>query len=277
MNATPDNTAVVTILAYETEDQIPTTAKFMFASAARFGIDVHPFLFGEKYPYTERPIDQSYQNKIVRLRPHIEALPYNIEYVLYVDSRDVLFVRSLKTICDYFNIINWPILMSSTKRCRHHFDPGWQARFPKHPSGYDYNNAGVWMAERDSLMRAFDSIAKLSVLVADDKIASSYPPLHNNDQHLWQTAYVEHIFPLRLDFDQMIFNSFHQTDFEQYDFSQSTDNAPIVLKSGANPSILHFAGDAAATMPYLAWLLKIVPAAFTPELPTLSKPPSTDA
>jgi len=249
VKATPENTAVVTILAYQTDAEIPPLCGFMFESARRMGIKPVVFMRGEKYEYVNKELDSSFTMKVIRFKPHVDSLPETVKYVLYVDARDVLFIRPLESICDEFNAIGWPILISGSNQCVHHIDPAWAARFGKHPNGLDYINAGCWMADRQALGVAFDRMLALSALVKDDKIASSHPPLFNNDQHMWQVAYVEHAFPLRVDYEQRLFNHFGQTRFSEYVINSNE----LKLKNGSSPCIVHFPGKSSDAMPYFAW------------------------
>ena len=266
MISTPENTAVVTILAYTERNDIPLTVNFMQASAKKNGISLMQLLQGQNYIYNEKEIDMSFDNKLIRLWSEVKNMPSRYTHILYLDARDTLFVRGLGVICRKYNEIGWPIVISASRVCQHHRDPGWHARFGKHASGWDYINAGVWMAERQALSEAIEKMTALSALVKDDKIASSYPALWNNDQHLWQTAYVEHSFPLRVDFDRSLFCNYHQTPFADLDYSKSTPETPVVLKNGQAPCIVHLAGMSAEFAPVLAWFLGIVK---PPEIPAL--------
>lgn len=261
--ATPDNTAVITVLAYGDETNMPITAKFMQASCARLGIPLNIFLRGEVVPKTEH--FDCFNLKVTRLMPHIETLPYHFKYILFADARDTLFIRPLSAICDDYNRIGWPILIQSERHCGPHRDPAWAARFKRHNSGFDFVNSGLWMAERDTLTAAFEKLKELYELVGQGRIESSHPPhLNNHDQHMWQVAHAEEAFPLRLDFKQEVFCTMQQTDFEAFDYGKSEEATPIVLKNGSTPSILHFPSDSANYLPYIAWLLNVVEAGKLP-------------
>jgi len=266
MIATPENTSVVSILAYERKQDVPSTAGFMQQSAKTQGINLISFMRGERYEYNTIEIDNSFEMKLTRLKPKIDSLPESVKFILYVDARDCIFVRSLQSICDEFNAIGWPMLISGSSMCAHHIDPAWAARFGKHASGFDYINAGAWMANRESFNVAYARMVALSKLVKEDRIASSHPPLYSNDQHMWQVAYVEHAFPLRVDFEQRVFNHFSNTPFNEYDFTKSRDDAPVVLKSGSRPCVIHFPGRMTQAMPFVAWLVGAVKAPETPEI-----------
>lgn len=258
MKSTPENTAVTTILAYQGEENIPLTFGFMQASAKRLGIPLMHMLTGQPFIFRVREFDMSFDNKVLKLWDEIQKLPEQYEYILFSDSRDTLFLRPLSVICEAYNKIGWPILISATRNCAHHIDPGWLARFGVKQSGFNYLNSGMWMAERQMLGRAVEKMRSLAVLVKADRIASSLPSLHNNDQHMWQTCYVESSVPIRLDFDHVIFNNSHQCRIDEYDWSKSCEETPVVMSNGSCPSIIHFAGSASAALPFVAWTLNLV-------------------
>ncbi|HSS97057.1 MAG TPA: hypothetical protein VLK33_08505, partial [Terriglobales bacterium] len=261
--ATPENTAVICLLNYRNEE-VPATYGFFYQSAMRVGIKVEVYGRGEVYgPSGPRPgsphwpYHNSYEAKILRLGKHIESLPPNARYVLYVDARDTLFLRPLSDICDAFNRIGWPIVFGATAKNHPHQDPAWMERFKKYKSGFNYLNAGMFMAERTALENAFVKLVETHGEVEDDKIDSSATFLAVNDQHIWQAAYVEGTIPIYLDHKQDMFLNAHQVQHEDYDFTLSTEKTPIVMRSGAKPCVIHFPGHSSAAIPFAAWTLNL--------------------
>lgn len=263
--ATPENTAVVCLLNYRNEE-VPATYGFFYESAMRAGIKVEVFGRGEVYgPSGPRPgsphwpFHNSYEAKILRLSKHIESLPANARYVLYVDARDTMFLRPLKDICDTYNHIGWPIVFGATAKNNPHHDPAWLERFKKHKSGFNYLNAGMFMAERIALEDAFTRLADMHDRIERDEIDSSAKFLAVNDQHVWQAAYVEGELPIRLDHKQELFLNAHQTQYEDYDYSLSSQKSPIVMRNGSKPSVIHFPGYSSVAIPFFAWTFNLAP------------------
>ncbi len=261
--ATPENTAVVLLLNYK-EDEVPVTYGFLYQSALRVKIPLMVFGRGEDYDDgLERPNGQrtptSYYQKVERLSTHVESLPPQARYVLYVDARDCLFVRPLKAICDDFNDFGWPIVFSADRDCYPHYDPGWKDRFKKQPNGYNFLNAGVFMAERTALEQAFDNIRDMSKLVENDLIPSSAPFYFRDDQHLWQAMYVEERVPIKLDYRSSLFCNASLMEHDNFVFTKSTEETPVVLRNGSTPSVIHFSGGGSLAIPYFAWVLNLVP------------------
>jgi hypothetical protein len=265
MTATPYNTAVVCLLNYK-EGEIPATCAFFQKSAARLGIS--PMVFGRGDTFGSNTLTpdhpeflyhNSFNAKVTRLAKHIATIPPEFKYILYVDARDSLFVRSLWAICDEFNRTGWPLLFGAGPINHPHVDPGWLGRFRQNKTGIKFLNAGVWMAERGALEEAFDKLEVVSSMVKENEIPSSASFLHDNDQHVWQAAYAEEMLPIRLDFERQIFMNMDHSDISDFDFSKSTEDAPVVLKNGSRPSIIHFPGISSVALPFFAWFLRIAP------------------
>jgi hypothetical protein len=237
VNATPENTAVVTISCY---DQAPDTVGLMLESAKRLGIRVTVF--------SDKPKSDWMRLKVTYLLKCIRILPPEIEHVLYVDSRDVLFVRPMDAICDVFNAIGWPMLMSAENKCWPHRDPAWSLRFPYCPRGFNYHGAGVFMGERDAVESSLMALHEVSRRVRSDKVPSSAPFLFRDDQHLWQAASLEGNVDVRLDSKQELFCSFHMNEWGDYCWGKSTPHYPVVTSWGPIPSIVHFASVKSASI-----------------------------
>jgi len=243
--------------------EVPYTYGFFYQSAERLRVPLRVVGRGEDFEIEPRPPGTqtpcTYWQKICRLSEHIRALPREAEFVLYVDSRDCLFLRPLSAICEDFNRFNWPIVISTEKHCAPHIDPGWCERFKKYPSGSNWINTGLFMGERGALEDAFDRLKEMSELVRNDKVSSSVPFLHKDDQHLWQACYLEDSMPIRLDHESRLFCTATWVPFGDYDFTKSTSDTPVVLKNGSAPSVIHFCGSGSVAIPFFAWVLNLAP------------------
>jgi hypothetical protein len=222
----------------------------MLDSADDFEIKVN--LFYDPYP---EKWDFSWL-KVDRLLEHVISLPATAEYILYVDSRDILFLRPLDHICSMFNQIGAPLFFSTENKCAPHRDPAWAGRFPSQPEGFRFHNGGVYMAERATLVHALGQLRKARDMVALDKVASSEPSLATNDQHLWQAASLEGLIQTKLDSKQELFCSFHMCEFDDFVWCNSDNETPLVLKNGSCPAIAHFAGERGPTIQMFWHLLK---------------------
>ena len=76
----------------------------------------------------------------------------------FISTRDTVIVQGLQAICDKFNKIGWPIVMGSSRKCTHHVDPAWQARYGKHKGKFDFLNDGMWLAESAALGLAIERL-----------------------------------------------------------------------------------------------------------------------
>lgn len=250
MNATPQNTAVVSNLCYRHAADIPNTTRLMHESARRMGMGVK--VFEDEYP---EKFDFA-MLKVNLLQRHIANLPLDVKYILYVDSRDVLFLKPLAAICAMYNSFDTPLLFSAENKCAPHRDPAWAARFPKQPHGFNFHNGGVYMGERQMLNEAFDQLKLVRELVKHERIVSCAPFLDWNDQHLWQAASVEGMVKTTLDSKQELFCSFHMCEWSDFDWRACNERHPLVLKNGSCPAIVHFAGERGPTIEMFWHLLK---------------------
>jgi hypothetical protein len=257
MNATPANTAVVTLYNYS--DWIPETAEFFYRSALRLGYEVVTFKHGHH-------ID-NYTEKVVGLRDDVASLDAKYEYVLYVDCRDAVFLKPLADVCATFNALGWPILFSAKNHCAPHIDPGWASRFGRSGSGYDFLNAGVFMAERSALTAALHRLDGIKQLILDDRVDSAVGFLTYSDQFVWQAAYVERALPIGLDHYGRLVHNFSSKSFylggkpEEYgdglDLPRCRAPHPVTLRNGSTPAIVHFPGAISHMIPYFYTLLEL--------------------
>jgi hypothetical protein len=254
LNATPENTAVVTILAYPI-GKAPASTQFLVRTAEKFDIKIIAFGKGEEYSDASK---SSLDAKTIRLNKWIGRLETKFEYVLYVDARDVIFTRPLKDICDEFNSIGSPILMSAEPWAYPHCHPDWEKRHPQFPSGFNYPNAGCFMGHRQSIMNALAVGEHLSYLIRDSKIFEVPQHFWNDDQIMWQIAYVLGLIPMRVDHENRIFNTVTNTRFDLYDFSQTTKETPLVMTNGSKPCVMHFPGGGCCALPFAAWSLGLI-------------------
>jgi len=255
MNATPENTAVCTIMFYPEGAIIPVSVQWMYESAKKAGCEIQEFRKLQSVAYVPH---ESFNMKVMEFHEFTKALPDKFEYILYVDARDVLFVQPMAAVCRKFNRIGWPIVISGSNLCFPHVDPGWSERFKRFESGYNFINAGMWMAERSAWDDAYERLIESSELVRHNKVPSSSPELYVNDQHCWQTTYLRDAVPIRIDHEQELFNSFHKTEFDLFDFEKCTPETPIVFKNGSKPAVIHFAGKWTTAMPYVAAYCRII-------------------
>lgn len=259
MSATPTNTAVISLRsyghdvlapAYTRRGIEPETAKYLVASAERFKINV--ISYGVDYK-------NNYDSKISELEKRIDAFGPEVEYFLWVDSRDCIFLKSLDRICNTFNEIGWPMVMSAQQACVPHADPGWAARFGVHDSGWNYPNSGLWMCQRDALVKNLKTLERMKTRIEAGTVSSAVKQCLISDQFVWQAAYVEREVQMRLDHERRLFfnfddHAYYAGDF--VDFEKCKEPQPLTLLNGSSPAIAHFPGRASQMIPWFYALLK---------------------
>lgn len=240
LTATPDNTAVVTAFSYAV---VPPTCRFLVESAGKVGIQI--IRFGKDEPFTSLA-----QLKVVRLIQWLSHLEARFEYVLFIDSRDSLFIRPLSAICDTYNGIGSLILMAGEPDVWPMHEEQWAKRHPQFPSGLNCLNSGGFIGHRATLINALCVLADIYGRVKTGGFSDIPEHFGDNDQMLWQIAYVNGMIPLRVDHEQRIFVTATNTPPDDYDWVASGEVAPLVMKNGSRPSVIHFAGNAWCAMPF---------------------------
>jgi hypothetical protein len=250
LNATTENTAVVTILSYPA-GKVPPTTRYFVETANKFGIKV--FKFGDGHVHRNW-----LETKVTLFSQWIGRLESKYEYVLYLDACDVLFLKPLQAICDEFNAIGSPIVMSAETFAYPFTDEIWEKRHPQFPSGFNYPNAGCLMGHKKSILHALNVLSHLSNQI--EKRFIDFIPHHyfNDDQILWQVAYVLGLVPMVVDHENRLFHSATNTKCDRYDFTKITPENPVVMDNGSCPSTIHFSGNGRCAIPDFAWARDLV-------------------
>lgn len=260
LNATPSNTAVATVDEYVHSAHAPAysgakpeTVEYFYASAKRLGITTRRI----QSTFEE---DTNYRRKVTDVLAEIPSFGPEFEYILFADSRDCIFLKSLDAICTTFNDIGWPMVMSAQQACVPHVDPGWVSRFGTHGSGWNYPNSGLWMCQRDHLVKNLKTLERVKEQIEAGKIMSAEKSCLISDQFVWQAAYVEREIQMRLDHERRLFGNFDDQSYyagDFVDFERCKEPTPLVLKNGSSPAIAHFPGRASQMIPWFYKLLKL--------------------
>ncbi len=238
------NTAVVTIGAYPPE-RVPDELCALAYSAHKQGAWLNVFGVGERYK-------NHFSAKINRMRQWLAALPAQYNHVLYLDGRDTVLIQPLEHICREFNAIGSPIVVSAEGSCYPVRGPEWRERFPAHPTGRRWINAGIWMGRREALLAGLRQLDELYAGLLPSRPLPGHEDLlpyrrHiTNDQFLWQAGYLKRIFRMHVDHEARLFGNVTCSDQRipiNRDF-QFEDGKVIVRATGARPGVLHFSGPA---------------------------------
>jgi len=230
---------VLTIAAYP-EERVPSEIGIMARSARRAEVPLKVCFVGERYA-------SHAEMKIRRLLPIVREL--ETPRVAYVDARDCVFVAGIERIEEEFAAMRTRIVVSAEAQCWPVRDDAWIARFPSHSSGCNWLNAGQWLGERSAIMDALTLLAGLPRRALRERSSDALAMcrrLPEDDQLLWQAAWLGGELELELDYDGRIFRNVNTLDtslVDNRDFDLS--DGAVFRPSGRRASVLHFSGAAA--------------------------------
>jgi hypothetical protein len=239
----PSLTAV-TIAAYP-ESHVPSVLRVLARSARKHGAKLHVCFVCERY-------ESHSEMKARRLRQVIQSLA--TPHVMYVDGRDCILLDGLDHIDREFRSMRAPVVMAAEAECHPVRDGDWAARFPSHPSGCNWLNAGQFIGERQALVHTLGVIEELWERVRRPGRAGElrdlvrYRHFGDNDQLLWQVAWLNGLIELRPDYEGQIFRNVNTLDVRLGENRHFDLADGVVFKqSGRRPSALHFSNTTEQT------------------------------
>ena len=228
MNATPDNTAVMTIAAYPV-NQLTILTPFIRTAQAR---KITPIVVMLGEPYSNY-----YELKITRFLAEIHKLPHKYKYILYADGSDVVFQGTMQGICDKFNYIGELILMGAETGLAPF--KALRTYFPQSKTPYAHPNAGVWMGEREVVVDSLEMAEKVRLLHPNDHPIEPRlgMTMFNHDQGMWHYLFLYNLIPFGVDYHaQLVLNT---CAVRKRDVSFSPTGL-IDLRTGSTPELIHF-------------------------------------
>jgi 4Fe-4S single cluster domain len=242
-DASPENTAVLVLACYPSSE-VKSRVRDLQETAMRSAISLQLRGIGERYNH--------FHSKINRIRDFISELPERFRYILYLDARDTLLLRPLSYICEVFNQMNSPILVSAEIKPWPVRDLNWVKRFPPDARRWRWLNAGMWMGSRDPLIAALGIMSDLRLQLRLEKPSQELMDVWEwrryaeDDQFLWQVCHLKKKFPLLLDYQCLLFANINGADYRlenNRDFGFLPDKGLIRIKfSKSEPAVLHFSG-----------------------------------
>jgi hypothetical protein len=231
--------SVLTIAAYA-EEQVPTELAVLARSARKNGVELKVCCVGERYTCHA-------EMKTARLLPVVEAIETPL--VAYVDARDCMFIAGVDRMAEQFAGMQTPVVVSAEAQSWPIHDPEWVERFPKHPTGCNWLNAGQWMGQRAAILHALRVLAELPERAKRERSDATFALCQRawwDDQILWQVAWLSGLLKLELDYEGRIFRNINTLDTTLVDNRDFDLADGVVFKaSGQRPSVLHFSGSAA--------------------------------
>ncbi len=194
------------------------------ASCRHFGIE--PEILGVDEPFPAMGA------RLIYVIRRLRELPED-EIVLFSDSWDVVFVRSLDDLEEVFLTFDAPCVFSAEPHFLY-IKPDKHKQWQRYPTAtddglYRFLNGGGWIARAGYM--------------ADMLEAIDCPPDYTCDQTLFNGWFVEHPNSLVLDHEQKIFSStIFREGFEHLDFET---NAGFLRnkQTGSAPYLVHFGGE----------------------------------
>ena len=229
---------MVTLAMYPA-DQIRNRLRLLQLSCRHHNIWLH--VIG-----ADEPFQHWYHSKVLRLKKAIDELPESIKYILYLDGVDTFVTAPLDHIRSGFAGCRRGVIVSAESCCWPCEAPEWKNSFSEKLEHRNFPCAGIWMAERSSLMCTFAIMERVrSKLIGlqepDSEISPFWPHrrFQNDDQFLWQCLYKSNLADVGIDSDcRFSFNvacAGARVDNRHFDFATRT-----VKCNGNRPGVFHF-------------------------------------
>ncbi len=215
------------------------------ASCRKFGIEPEILGVGEPFP--------AMCTRLVYVIRRLRELPED-EIVLFSDSWDVVFVRSLDDLQEVFLSFSAPCVFSAEPHFLY-IKADKYKQWQRYPAGtevglYRFINGGGWIARAGYMADMLEEI--------------DCPPDYSCDQTLFNQWFIEHPDRIVLDHEQKVFSStIFREGFEHTDF-ETVDGVLRNKQTGSTPCLVHFGGENALCS---AKILDMLPFPL-PRLPT---------
>jgi len=141
------------------------------------------------------------------------------KYIIFADCWDVVFAAEPKEIMERYLSFNSPIVISCEKNC---FPADLKDDFDKlNPrTPYKYLNSGFIVGETEAILTCLEAM-DLPNLPDDHYDPLKQCAVHPNDQFEWMKIFVKQPVHIKLDYYQLLSQTLHGEDINNFDFSQS--------------------------------------------------------
>lgn len=165
------------------------------------------------------------------------------DYILFVDSWDLVFAAHPSEVMLKFLSMESDVIISSEKNC---FPEDLKSEYDKLPwtSSYKYLNSGVIIGKTEAIFELLKSMD------APNLPRDYYDPekgcnIHYNDQFLYMEQYLKQPVQMKLDYQQSIAQTMHDVEEHELEFITSVGvGAGLIrnVETGAYPAIIHLNG-----------------------------------
>ncbi len=160
----------------------------------------------------------------------------NTKYVIFTDSWDMVFSASPDEIMERYFYFNSPVVISAEKNC---FPSDYKDEYDKLgcATPYKYLNSGFIVGKTDAILAILESMDLPNV--PDDHTLPDGSRFHCNDQTLFQAEFLKQPVPMVLDNYQILSQTLHDANIEDFDFSEERIRNKI---TNSYPCTWHFNG-----------------------------------
>jgi hypothetical protein len=157
-------------------------------------------------------------------------------YILFTDCWDVVFSANPDEIMEKYMDFNSPVVISAEKNC---FPSDYKTEYDKldSPTPYKYLNSGFIAGETSAILAILESMDLPNV--KDDHTLPDGSRFHCNDQTLFQAEFLKQPVPMVLDRYQILSQTLHETNIDEFDFSGDRIRNKI---TNSYPCSWHFNG-----------------------------------
>jgi hypothetical protein len=168
-----------------------------------------------------------------------KAITKNIittSHIIFTDSWDLVFAASPDEVMEKYFSFNSPVVISAEKNC---FPTDYKSEYDKldSPTPYKYLNSGFIVGETSAILSILESMDLPNV--PDDHTLPDGSRFHCNDQTLFQAEFLKQPVPMVLDRHQILSQTLHDTDIEEFDFSEGRIRNKT---TNSYPCTFHFNG-----------------------------------
>lgn len=166
----------------------------------------------------------------------IKAGYIKTEFIIFCDSWDLVFATIPEEIIEKFLQFNCDLVFSGERNC---FPNDLKEEYDKllSTSSYKYLNSGLIVGYTDALLKTLEA---MDVEAIPNDYFDGEKNVHFNDQFEYQKIFLKQPVHMKLDYDQVLSNTMHESKLADFDFSQ-----PMIknIETGSYPCSWHFNGN----------------------------------
>lgn len=141
------------------------------------------------------------------------------EYSIFTDCWDFIFATSPKEMLLKYFQFETDLVLSTERTC---FPSDYRYEYNKLAEGitnssHIYLNSGLIIGKTSSLLKLVEHLDPMNI---PDDYFDGQKMVHPNDQAMYQKAYLDQPVPMKIDYEQILCGTLHETKPEELDFSE---------------------------------------------------------